>query len=123
MVVDRDKIVHIASPIAINDLSLLKFMNAFPCLLASPRPNTSTYFQLVDVSRPILKHSTSPLKLSAWAKLLKGFPGPLQIYLPMILRFGAQLGYEGPNAFILSKNLASALVDTDIIDRKLAEDL
>ena len=41
----------------------------------------------------------------------------------MILRFGAQLGYEGPNAFILSKNLASALADTEIIDKKLAEDL
>ncbi len=41
----------------------------------------------------------------------------------MILRFGAQLGYEGLNAFILSKNLASALADTGIIDKKLAEDL
>ncbi len=42
----------------------------------------------------------------------------------MILRFGAQLGYEGPtDAFILSKNLASALVDTEIINKKLYEDL
>lgn len=41
----------------------------------------------------------------------------------MILRFGAQLDYKGPEAFILSKNLASALVDTGIIDKKLANDL
>ncbi len=41
----------------------------------------------------------------------------------MILRFGAQLDYEGPNTFILSKNLMSALADTGIIDKKLAEDL
>lgn len=41
----------------------------------------------------------------------------------MILCFEAQLGYESPDAFILSKNLASALVDTDIINKKLMEDL
>lgn len=41
----------------------------------------------------------------------------------MILCFEAQLAYEGPNAFILSKNLVSALADTGIIDKKLAEDL
>lgn len=41
----------------------------------------------------------------------------------MILRFGAQLGYEGPDTFILSKNLASALADTGIIDKNLADDL
>ena len=42
----------------------------------------------------------------------------------MILRFGAELGYEDPpNAFILSDNLASALQDPAIIEKKLPEDL
>ena len=42
----------------------------------------------------------------------------------MILRFGAELGYEGPrDAFILSNNLASALKDPAIIDKKLSEDI
>lgn len=51
-------------------------------------------------------------------------PGGLRIHPPMILRFGAELGYEGPpNAFILSDNLASTLEDTTIIERKLSEDL
>lgn len=41
----------------------------------------------------------------------------------MILCFRAELGYKNPsNAFILLKNLVSALVDEDIIDKKLLED-
>ncbi len=41
----------------------------------------------------------------------------------MVLRFGAELRYEGPDAFILSENLASALEDPTIIEKKLQEDL
>lgn len=41
----------------------------------------------------------------------------------MILRFGAKLGYVGPPAFSLSDNLASALQDPTIIEKKLQEDL
>ena len=41
----------------------------------------------------------------------------------MIFCFGAQFGYKGTNAFILLKNLALALADTGIIDKKLAEDV
>lgn len=41
----------------------------------------------------------------------------------MIFHFGAQFDYKGPKTFILSKNLASVLVDIEIIDKKLAEDL
>lgn len=37
----------------------------------------------------------------------------------MILCFKAQLNYKGPKVLILSKNLASALMDTEIIDKKL----
>ena len=124
VLVDGGKTVDIATSIAFNDdLSLPKFMNAFPCLPASPRPNTTNRFKLVDASRPTLCKSPSPLKPSAWAELLNAYLGPLQIHLPMILCFGAQLGYNGPETLILSKNLASALVDTEIIDKKLADDL
>ncbi len=42
----------------------------------------------------------------------------------MIIRFVVELGYERPtDAFILSENLASALEDTEIIDKKLRDDL
>lgn len=119
------EIVSIAS-IAIDDLSLRKFFRAFPCLLAPPRLNTSTRFCLADASRPPLQlqNSPSPLRPSAWAELLSNYPGPLRVHLPMIIRFGAELGYDGPtDALIFSKNLLSALVDTEIIDKKLRKDL
>ncbi len=41
----------------------------------------------------------------------------------MVLRFREELGYEGPDAFILSDNLASALEDPTIIEKKIQEDL
>lgn len=41
----------------------------------------------------------------------------------MVLRFGAELVYEGPKAFILFDNLASALKDPTIIEKKLQEHL
>ncbi len=99
-------------------------MKAFPCLPAPPRPNTSTRFCLVDASQPPLKNFPSPPNAAAWAELLSKYPGPIQVHLPMIIRFGVELGYEGPtNAFILSENLTSALEDTEIIDNKLRDDL
>ncbi len=39
----------------------------------------------------------------------------------MVLRFRAELRYEGPDAFILSDNLASAMEDPTIIEKKLQE--
>lgn len=60
----------VASYIAINDnLSLLKFMNAFLCLFALLKPNTLNRFQLVDIFKPSLKDSPSPLKSKAWTEL------------------------------------------------------
>ncbi len=116
--------VHVASIANDDDLSLQKFMKSFLCLLAPPRPNTSTRFRLVDASQLPLKNSPSPLKAAALAELLFKYPGPIQVHLPMIIRFGVELGYEGPtDAFILSENLASTLEDTEIIDNKLRNDL
>ncbi len=75
---DGGEIVHIASSIAMNDdFSLLKFMNAFLCLLSPPRPNTTNRFQLVDASRPPLQNSPSPLKPTAWAELLSSDLGSI----------------------------------------------
>ena len=37
------------------------------------------------------------------------YPGPLRVHLPMILRFGVQIGYEGPTDILrIEKNLTSA---------------
>lgn len=98
-------------------------MNAFPCLSAPPRPNITNRFQLEDELWPPLQNSSSSLNTAPWAELSNSYPGPIKIHLLIIICFRAHLGYEGPNAFILSKNLASALVDTEIIDKKLADDL
>lgn len=103
---------HIADLIALNDdFSLLKSMNAFFCLPAPPRPRTTNCLKLVDVLQPILENSRSWLNPSVRIELLKIYPDPLQINLPMILCFGAQPSYEGHENFILSKKLLSALVD------------
>ncbi len=98
-------------------------MHAYLCLPVPPRPNTIIKFRLADASKPSLTNSLSPLKPRAWADLLARYPGSLQIHLPMVLRFGAKLEYKGPDAFILSDNLASALEDPTIIEKKLHEDL
>ena len=122
VVVEEVEIVEVASLANKNDLYQL--MRAYLCLLTPPRPNTSIKFSLANASKPPLTNSPSPLKPSAWADLLALYPEGLRIHLSMILRFGAELGYEGPpNAFILSDNLASTLKDPAIIEKKLQEDL
>ena len=114
-------VVEVAS--LVNKNSLHQFIYAFPCLTAPPRSNTAIRFRLADASKPPLTNSPSPLRASAWADLLVKYPGVLKIHLSMILRFGAELGYESPlNTFILLDNLASALRDPLIIDKKLTED-
>ena len=99
-------------------------MTSHPCLPAPIRPNTIPSFQLVDASRQRLKDSPSPLVPSAWATLLQEYPGPLRVHLPMILRFGVQIGYEGPTDILrIEKNLTSANEDPETIENKLQEDL
>ncbi len=107
-----------------NENDLYQFMRAYPCLPAPPRPNKSIKFRLADASKTSLTNSPSRLKPIAWADLLAPYIGGLRINLSMILRFGAELGYQGLlNPFILSDNLASALKDPAIIEKKLKEDL
>ena len=115
-------VVEVAS--LANKNSLHQLIYAFPCLSAPPRPNTVIKFRLPDAFKPPLTNSPSPLRPNTWADLLLKHSGALRIHLPMILCFGAELGYEGPlDAFILLDNLASALKDPPIIDKKLTEDL
>ena len=47
----------------------------------------------------------------------------MPFFLLRILRFGTRIGYTGPEAYILSANLQSALLDTDTIQKKLSDDL
>ena len=98
-------------------------MHAYPCLPAPPRPNSIIKFRLTNASKSSLTNSPSPLKPRAWTDLLTQYPGSLGIHLPMVLQFGAERRYEGPDAFILSDNPASALEDPTIIEKKLKEDL
>ncbi len=107
-----------------NENSLHQFICVFSYLSASLRPNTAIRFRLADAFKPPLTKPSSPLNLSAWADFLLKYPGALRIHFPMILRFGAELGYESLlDAFILLDNLASALKDPPIIDKKLTKDL
>ena len=121
VVAEEVKVVEVAS--LANRNGLYQFMRAYPCLPALARLNKIIKFRLANASKSPLTNSPPPLKPRAWANLLARYPGSLRIHLPMVLRFGAELGYEGPDAFILSDNLASALEDLTIIDKKLQEDL
>ncbi len=115
------EVVEVASLANRNDL--YQFIRAYPRLPAPPRPNITIKFRLANASKPPLINSPSPLKSRAWADLLAQYPRSLQIHLPMVLRFGAELGYEGPDAFIFSDNLESAIEDPTISEKKLQEDL
>ena len=55
--------------------------------------------------------------------MLRHYPGPLYLWLVLVLQFGCLLGYTGPPAHIHSKNLVFALLDSQIITQKLEEDL
>ncbi len=115
-------IVEIAS--LANKNFLHQFICTFLYLSAPPRPNIAIRFRLADASKPLLTNSSSPFRSSVWVDLILKYPGVLRIHFPTILRFGAELGYEGPlDAFIFLNNLASALIDPPIIDKKLTKDL
>lgn len=55
--------------------------------------------------------------------MLKNYSRHLGIHLAIILRFGAEIGYKGPqDVLILSENLVSVMKNPSIIDNKLEED-
>lgn len=99
-------------------------MCIFLSLPTPPGPNISTKFRIINISRPPLLNSLSPFRLTTLTKLLCNYPELLQIHFPIILCFEIKLGYQSsPNTYILSKNLASALKNSAIIEKKLIEDL
>lgn len=119
VIIEEVEVIKLAS--CTNGNNLYQFMHNFSCLPAPPRPNILIKFRLANTSKPAQTNSLLPLKASAWANLLTQYPGSLQIYLPIVLRFEVKLGYKGSETFILSENLASALEDPTIIEKKFGE--
>ena len=58
-----------------------------------------------------LIQSPSPFILPALGILLCHYPGPLYLWLVLVLQFGCLFGYTGLPANIHLKNLVSALLD------------
>ena len=58
-----------------------------------------------------------------WLQMLSNYPGPLGRLLHNIIIYGAQLGYDGPEQLILSKNLASASASPGLITTQVTDDL
>lgn len=85
--------------------------------------NAVPRFLVVDNRGPPLQGSPSPLIAEHWRTALADYPGHLPHLLADIITFGARLGYEGPERFVVADNLASALEDPDVIDRQLTTDL
>jgi hypothetical protein len=93
------------------------------CNPAPWRPNTSVSFHVVDSDQPLLINSPSPFILPSWEALLLQYPGSLPVILAGILKYGCQIGYNGPPQLILSQNLKSAQLDPSTITDKLTSDL
>ncbi len=125
MIVDSSKIVYVANSIAINnDFFLLIFMNTVFYLPAILKFIITTYFQSIDILQPTLLYLPLLLKFLVYNKLLKDYFNTLQIHLPMIIKFKVEFGYKDlSNIFIILKNLALTLINTKIINRKLANNL
>ena len=102
----------------------MSFLSKFNCLPTPTRPNTTVLFKLVDPSKPKLSPPPSPFIIQAWSTLLLQYPDQtLRLHLVMLLRFGCLIGYKGPDAFINSKKLPSALIQPDVIDQNIASNL
>ena len=80
-------------------------------------------FRLVDLFYFSLKQFLFLFNTHIWATLFHLYKRPLMSQLILILRFGALLGYQGPDAYIISNNLSFALFDLDIIKQKFNKDL
>ena len=103
--------------------ALRRFIQSHRCTPAPARPNTTVTFQVVDTTVPPLTDSPSPLNITAFEQLLDLYPGNLKFLLPQILRYGALIGYTGPDVHRLSKNLQTANLLPDVMDTNIAKDL
>jgi hypothetical protein len=93
------------------------------CVSASIRSNITSLFRLVDASRLFLKDSSSSLRSTTWAILLKKYSRAIRIHLLMILRFKVQIEYEESDVWIIFDNLKSFELDSEIINEKIKDDL
>jgi Reverse transcriptase (RNA-dependent DNA polymerase) len=98
-------------------------MLSHPCSPAPARPNTVIHFQLYDESKPPLRGSPSPLNPEAWSTLLRQYPGDLPTHIAKVLKFGALIGYTGPEDLVLSKNLSSAAIHPEVLEKTIWQDL
>lgn len=89
--------------------------------LPPPRPNTRLPFAVVDQTNPLLD-SPSSFRTTAWRTALSSYPGSLGNTLADILTYGAQIGYMGGPAYILSDNLSSASRAPEVITKQVEED-
>jgi Reverse transcriptase (RNA-dependent DNA polymerase) len=80
-------------------------------------------FPTYDPNAPPLTNSPSPLNILAWEQLLEDYPGDLKTIIVGILRFGALLGYKGPERHILSTNHTSVDLDPAVMREKLDADI
>jgi hypothetical protein len=87
-----------------------------------PRPNTLILFPVFDGTSS-LSSSPSPLRVNAWDKLLRFYPGDFPTALAGILKSGALIGYEGPLQRIFSRNHSTVNLAPDVITAKLQADL
>ena len=102
---------------------LMQFISIFSCSCVPSIPNTSINFSLVDASKPILCSSPSLFITKAWSSLLKHYPSALRLQMLMLFWQSALLRYKKLEAYILSSNLPSALLNPRKIDDKLSDDL
>src|SRR4051812_9350408 len=61
--------------------------------------------------------------LYAWQSLLNNYPGDLPATLIRILQYGTLLGYDGPEALVLSGNQELVHLRPGVINSKLQSDL
>lgn len=55
--------------------------------------------------------------------LLQDYPGDLPLQILGMLRYGCQIGYTGPPRHVISKNLASASLNPEVITNRLEKEL
>jgi hypothetical protein len=101
----------------------------YPLVCSDPPlyPTTSTLrqpqypfaFPLTAPCAPNLTHR-GPLKSSGWEHRLRNHPNRAYVHsLLDIIAFGAKLGYTGPDQFLLSENLPSALFQPTVLSEDI----
>lgn len=103
---------------------LSQFKDSFLCLPAPERPNTLVKFPLHDIFAPKLVNSPSPFILESWHDLLARYPGSLRFHICSVIRYGALVGYNGPQDILrIEENHQSINLAPEQMDASLQKDL